>query len=363
MENEELFKELIKDLTIHKEPCYSLSDCIESLPKSELKEIAFNLRYREASAESVTREFIKKQINNEINAIYDFAPQELIFSTFKAISKYCNIEFPFSKSATDKINFIKDDDDFIYDIGFLASRCVVFVFENKGNITYVVPDETKEYLLKLVASDPNLNNAGKKEEFHEYAAVLACLYGVCPAQVFISLWNRDHAENQFKSKEDFKKQIENCYLVTTHFNLTGSTIYYPDLGSDIIKRIKENREGLDVYMPTKDEIKEHFRCYDYDDETEEFKKMQNLIFSVTKNKALAEDATYNVVAFLKTGTDITSLEDFVKERYKISFDKKRSQQFNKLIVAMGLTFHLWSKWGNTGLTGMMNLLSGFQNEI
>lgn len=361
MENEELFKAFIKDLTIHKEPCYSLSACIASLPKNELKEIAFNLRYRQTSLESVPHEFIEKRINNVINAIYDFAPQEIIFSTFKAISKYCKIEFPFSKSAREKINAFNDNDDYISDIGFLASRCIIFMFENNGNITYVVPNETKEYLLKLVSSDPDLKNAGKKEEFHEYAAVLTCLYGVCPAQVFISLWNRDNPENQFANKEDFKKQIESCYLVTTHFDLTGSTISYPELENDLIKRIKENRESFDVYMPTKEEIHEHFRCYDYDDKTEEFKKMQNLIFSVTKNKALAENVTYTIVAFLKTGTDITRFEDYLKERYKISFDKKHSLQFNKLIIAMGMTFHLWSKWGNTGLTGMMNFLASLQN--
>lgn len=360
MESKNLFKSLIKDLTIHKEPCNLLTDCINSLPKNELKEIAVNLRYSKTPLESIPIEFIKEQINNTINALYYFTPCEVVFSTFKFLTEHCKLELPFSKVGLEKLKAVKEN-SFIDYIGFLVSRCIIFAFEKDDDITYVVPCETAEYLSKLVSSDPDLEKVGNKEEFHYYVATLAALYGVCPAQVFILLWNRDHTENQFASKEDFKKQIESCYLVTTHFNLVGSVISSPELNSDNREQIKEKREGLDVYMPAADEIQAHFGCYDYDDATDEFKTMEKLIFSNTKNKSLAEEITYTVVTLLKIGVDITQLKDYVEEKYDISFDKKSSQQFNRLIIAMGLTFHLWSKWGNTGLTGMMNLLADVKN--
>ena len=45
------------------------------------------------------------------------------------------------------------------------------------------------------------------------------------------------------------------------------------------------------------------------------------------------------------------------EEFGVTFDKKTAPKFFQMLMAMGMQCHLWTKWGNTGITGLLNLLN------
>ena len=60
---------------------------------------------------------------------------------------------------------------------------------------------------------------------------------------------------------------------------------------------------------------------------------------------------------MKVGTNISKMEDFLMEEFGVAFDKKTSSKFLQMLMAMGMQCHLWTKWGNTGMAGLFNLLN------
>ena len=292
--SKETFNQLINDLTIQCEPKLSLLECVKTLSKHQLKEICFNCRvFNEKELENITPEMLISQIPNIIKNYYDFAPRELFLNSLKLFTEKCNIEFTLSKKVKNEIASI--DDELVTDTGFLQSRGILFLFHNNKIVIPVLPEENAKVFAEILASDPELENAENKMDFHQYAVVLTQLYGICPVKIFMEIWNRDNPDNQITDKVEFKTLLKNAYSLTTHFYLVGSNLIAPQIQErETIESIKEARINLPVYMPSAEEIKERFGCYDYDEDSDAFKSIKQLMVRVTKDSEYAEHITYSI---------------------------------------------------------------------
>ena len=355
------YAQIRDELTIAHEPCYTLSDCMNVLSDEQFSHIALcTARLTGADLETILRENAIEQINNHIDALYHFAPHEFIISALRVVTKDCGISLPISESAAREIESAKEGS--AMDFAFLQMRGIIFLFKDDGKIMPVVPDEAAAYLREIISADSNLAKAGDGEEFHKYAATLTQLYGICPITVLMELWNRDYPDASFTNKSECKEDLRKCYSLTVHFNLIGSSLVSPHLDSaDIRERLKENRKNESVYTPSADEIKAHFTLYDYDEETEAFQALKELLLKEAKDYDYAEHIAYFVVVILKICTDITKIADYLENKYGISFSKKASGKFFQILMALGMQCHLWSRWEHTGMDGLMNLLSDAKN--
>ena len=351
------FNQLINDLTIQGEPRNSLLDCAKALSKEQLEEIGFNCRtLSEEELENITSENLVSQVPLIIKNYYDFAPRELFLNSLKLFTDQCKVELPLSAKIKKEIDAINDE--LVTDTGFLQSRGILFLFQNEGTVTLVLPKENAKIFAEILASDPELNHAENKMDFHQYAAVLTQLYGICPIKIFMEIWNRDYPDNQISDKAEFKVLLKNCYSLTTHFYLVGSNLIAPQIqGRDIIDKIKKARMDFPVYMPPQGEIKERFGCYDYDEKSDAFKSIRELLVRSTKDSDYAEHITYSIFSMMKAEMDITKMEGFLMEEFGVTFDKKSFSKFFQMLMAMGMQCHLWTKWGNTGMAGLFNLLN------
>ena len=361
METKNEYAQIRDELTIAHEPCYTLSDCMNLLSDEQFSHIALcTARLTGADAETISRENAIEQINNHIDAFYHFSSHEIVISALRVVTKDCGISLPLSESAAQEIESLTEDTEVYF--GFLQMRGIIFLFKDDGKITPVVPDEAAACLREIISADSNLAKAGDGEEFHKYAATLTQLYGICPITVFMELWNRDHPDASFTNKSECKEDLRKCYSLTVHFNLIGSSLVSPHLeSSDAREQIKEKRQNESVYMPSADEIKAHLTLYDYDEETESFLALKKLLLEETKDYDYAEHIAYFVVVILKIGKDVTKIADYLKNKYGISFNKSASGKFFQILMALGMQCHLWSRWGHTGMDGLMNLLSDAKN--
>lgn len=352
-----IFNQIIDSLTIHGEPDNSLLECVKALSKQQLYEMGFNCRtFSEEELENITPDNLVNQIPLNIKNYYDFTPRELFLNALKIFTEQCKVELPLSEKIKKELDAIKDE--LFSDTGFLMSRGILFLFQNEGTVTPVLPKENAKIFAEILASDPELNHAENMMDFHKYAAVLTQLYGICPVSIFMEIWNRDYPDKQIPDKSEFKRVLKNCYSVTTHFYLVGNSLIAPQIqGRDLIEKIKEARMNLSVYMPSAEEIKECFNCYDYDEKSDAFRSIKQLLVRTTKDSDYAEHITYSIFSMIKAGTDITKMEDFLMEEFGVTFDKKTAPKFFQMLMAMGMQCHLWTKWGNTGITGLLNLLN------
>lgn len=351
------FNQIIDSLTIHGEADNSLLECVKALSKQQLYQMGFNCRtFSKEELENITPDNLVNQIPLNIKNYYDFTPRELFLNALKIFTEQCKVELPLSEKIKTELDAIKKD--LFSDTAFLMSRGILFLFQNEGTVTPVLPKENAKIFAEILASDPELNHAENMMDFHKYAAVLTQLYGICPVSIFMEIWNRDYPDKQISDKSEFKRVLKNCYSVTTHFYLVGSSLIAPQIqGRDVIEKIKEARMNLSVYMPSAAEIKECFRCYDYDEKSDAFRTIKQLLVRTTKDSDYAEHITYSIFSMIKAGTDITKMEDFLMEEFGVTFDKKTASKFFQMLMAMGMQCHLWTKWGNTGITGLLNLLN------
>lgn len=363
MENKKIFTSAFKDLLISAKPCHNRSECLGTMSKEQLKILALATRtYFGDTSEMIDVDFVNSKINNQILSFFHYGPRELVLSNFKTLSELCNAHLNYSESVANEIARTKDD--LQNEILFLQSRGIIFLFKNGDEILPIVPDETVDFINQLLLADPELKTAGNMEDFHAYAAVLTALYGICPIKIFMDIWNRDFPNMQINDKNEFKEHLLNCHLVTTHFYLIGSSLISPNIStSEQRDQIKNQRQDIPVYMPDANEIKMHYRSYDYDDETKAFKSLRTFLIKKTKDAEYGEHITYEIFTILKLGIEFIKIEDILQEEFGIEFNKNEVQTFNKLILSATTTCHFWTKWGNTAMFNLSNLINNAKDAV
>ena len=357
-----MYKEGSKALIIHHEPVHSLSDCVRLLSAEQLKTIAVHSRLSGDELDAVSADSVASQVQSQVRALYDCVPRELVISAFKVLTKDCGMSLPLSESVKKEIDAVGDET--LSDTLFLQSRGIIFLFAHEGKVTSVLPDETLGFFSQLISSDSDLTKAGEWSEFHKYAVTLTKLYGICPMTVLLEIWNRDHSEKQIADKAECKCLVQECLCVTTHFNLIGGALVSPEIDNGIIcEEIKEKRKKSFAYIPSAEEIKSHFRCYDYDEETEAFKAMKAFLMQETKNAKQAEKITYEVCTLIKAGVDFMEIPTFLQKEHGVRLKKDTGTKFISIFAVLIAQCHLWIRWGQTGMDGLTSRINSAKDEL
>lgn len=339
---------------IKAKPCYKLSECLTLYSKMQLQILLNTLNLNEPidSKVKTTKSELVSFLNDKILERLDYLFRYLDGYDFIITSAYCKDDDA-DKGRLLEIfmqSFGEGAEDRILQANMTAfENGLFFLFaEDKENPVLVVPDEVKAKVRELVElAKEDKFEPGDLHDFMEYGEVLSALYGLCPTDVFMQIYERDYPESKInkKNKKDLNLYFERAALISGIFIYKNNMLKDFSVSKHFEEYIIKDRNQFKPYIPSKDEIFEHTGFSDYDEDNPAFKKFIKFLRKELKGRDYAEDAAYDIIPLIKVRYSLQEIVDYIQKEYEILTEEKSFKEFCSIYQDLNNTCHLWSNWG------------------
>ena len=354
----ELFSELqnTHPLTIRKKVQHKLSSCLSAYSKPQLEILIEEMGISSELPKSAKKAEIVSILHDEIlkRTEYMFrffsAPvftiigmlaldtQESYTTAFEALQKKLGDDFDaYAEEAT----------------GMATINGFLFLFEDPdiNEQVIIVPDEIKDIFYDLMQKTHDGKfYPGDLLDFLNYAETLSSLYGICPVELFIEIYNRDFPKNGIGKKNDFITLLNQAATASNYFFYQDEKIFDSRLEEVSIAHLLKDREHFKPYIPAKEELQKHLTLADYDEELPAVRQMASFLAKQTKEKELAEYATAFILPYIKLRAPLKIIFELLQNETGITFTKKSIQAFAERYTELTNTCHMWSNWGHPPAT-------------
>lgn len=342
-------------LIIKKECVHSLSDCLNALSKKQLLIISDTIMPISFKVKEHTKAVLVPALQAEI--------QRRVLYAFKYLYPFVSAFFAgfvFSDKLSDLLKNLREVEQIPREeLQILAAQVLMengfgFAFLPKGKRTvqYVIPDElhpVAEQLLDMFSAVDTQPIA--RNDFMLYTNVLTSLYGICPVDLFMSIYNRDTI-HPITDKQAFLWTMEeaaavadDCYFVED--SVVSNYIFHEDYENQK-QVLKEIRGELQPYIPSEEEILNKFFLPFYDADLPAYKQCVECLAQYISNREAVESVLANICAFIKLDF---SLEDQLEllDPYRNRLAAMPSdvfKQFAALLVDLNSNCRRWTLWGH-----------------
>lgn len=346
-------------LIIKKERAASLEGCLKAFSKDQLLFLAENLLFEDKSLLTYTKERLVSVLNAAVRKRISYAfkylpPQMSAF--FLALAQGSEDDIAAGEEAVKKV-FKKNLPEIEYeDLKRNAVECLIgngfcFAFLPKGqnSIRYVIPDELYESI------DNFINDIRKREvppgelyPFMKQGSIFASLYGVCPADLYMKLYNRD-APSAITDKRLFVKYMKEAASLSNDYYFKDDSIVSIFIGSDEeIASICERRKKFTPYVPEIEELTGKLGFGDYDEDKAAYKALVSWCNDFFKDADKGHITAISICAHIKIGyPPAKTLMDFFSNKESgTPLLKENVQQLLQIVSDFNNTCHLWTNWGH-----------------
>jgi|GEM_PF-3226653 len=333
---ETLFREFVQSnnvkYAIKGVPVHSIKDILELYNMTELRTLA-----KSWDVSSISK-LKKEQLISEISkATFN---TEILEGYLLGLSEY---EWEFLISAAQADTY-KDEKVIYNNMITLKNLMAVVLFDNDGELVFVVPDEIKEALRKL-----DENGFMKKKLFgdtmNKYASAAVNLYGAIEIDEFVKLYNSYTGNSVDKNTvtEAIRPYIsdDGDYLLRKNYIIS---IEFDEIYGGI-EELEQSRSGKPMYVPNKDEFL-LYADFNYFEETPQTKKVLNLLKKVVEKDIFAENMLAELHYYIVCQE---SLKDILGN-FEDVFDELTKSEVEAIITAitdMINNTRVWSNYGHT----------------
>ena len=332
-------------------PCKTLLECLNSYSKDQLEILINKLNLDGQIKKSATKKdkaiIIKDTILERLDYLFDYLDSD----TFLITAIFANEDDDFKNSALT---------DFMEAFGEGAEeesmRCSMLAIENgliflfakdEDNPVSVVPDEIREKVFDLLAlTKAKKYKPGSLNDFMQYCEVLSGLYGLCPSELFMQIYKRDYPDCKI-SKKNLNLFFERAALVSGNFCFEDNMLKSIFVETNFEEYIIEDREKFKPYIPTEDEIFEHYGFVDYDEENEAFQNIVRFFEKETGDDDNGKYIAFEIIPLMKVNYSVQEVIEYIHEKYGIISTEKSMKKFLSIYQELNNTSHLWSNWGHT----------------
>lgn len=332
-------------------PCKTLLECLNSYSKDQLEILINKLNLDGQIKKSATKKdkaiIIKDTILERLDYLFDYLDSD----TFLITAILANEDDDFKNSALT---------DFMEAFGEGAEeesmRCSMLAIENgliflfakdEDNPVSVVPDEIRERVFDLLAlTKAKKYKPGSLNDFMQYCEVLSGLYGLCPSELFMQIYKRDYPDCKI-SKKNLNLFFERAALVSGNFCFEDNMLKSIFVETNFEEYIIEDREKFKPYIPTEDEIFEHYGFVDYDEENEAFQNIVRFFEKETGDDVNGKYIAFEIIPLMKVNYSVQEVIEYIHEKYGIISTEKSMKKFLSIYQELDSTCHIWSTWGHT----------------
>lgn len=332
-------------------PCKTLLECLNSYSKDQLEILINKLNLDGQIKKSATKKdkaiIIKDTILERLDYLFDYLDSD----TFLITAIFANEDDDFKNSALT---------DFMEAFGEGAEeesmRCSMLAIENgliflfakdEDNPVSVVPDEIREKVFDLLAlTKAKKYKPGSLNDFMQYCEVLSGLYGLCPSELFMQIYKRDYPDCKI-SKKNLNLFFERAALVSGNFCFEDNMLKSIFVETNFEEYIIEDREKFKPYIPTEDEIFEHYGFVDYDEENEAFQNIVRFFEKETGDDVNGKYIAFEIIPLMKVNYSVQEVIEYIHEKYGIISTEKSMKKFLSIYQELDSTCHIWSTWGHT----------------
>lgn len=300
-------------------PCKTLLECLNSYSKDQLEILIDKMNLDGQIKKSATKKdkaiIIKDTILERLDYLFDYLDSD----TFLITAIFANEDDDFKNSALT---------DFMEAFGEGAEeesmRCSMLAIENgliflfakdEDNPVSVVPDEIRERVFDLLAlTKAKKYKPGSLNDFMQYCEVLSGLYGLCPSELFMQIYKRDYPDCKI-SKKNLNLFFERAALVSGNFCFEDNMLKSIFVETNFEEYIIEDREKFKPYIPTEDEIFEHYGFVDYDEENEAFQNIVRFFEKETGDDVNGKYIAFEIIPLMKVNYSVQEVIEYIHEKY------------------------------------------------
>ena len=227
--------------------------------------------------------------------------------------------------------------------------CFAFLPKGKTEVQYIIPSDLgidPEDVLRFLGNGKA--DAGSLNAFFNCARIVSSLYGICPADVFMELYNRD-AELKIKDKKRFLQCMEEAASLTGDYyfidnSLVSDFIDYDTESSFILER----RAKFKPYIPPLGELQKKRMLRFYDDDNKAYEQLIRWCSEFLHDKDEAVEAADMLRAYIKIGYPLTEALKMLqtnKETF-LRISMEDGKRFFRIISDLNNSCRLWTRWGH-----------------
>lgn len=349
---------------IKNDPCKTLLECLNSYSKDQLEILIDKMNLDGQIKKSATKKdkaiFLKDNILERLDYLFDYLDSNTLLITAILAKEDDDVK---TRALTDFIEKFGEgaEEDVICSSMLAIQNGLLFIFaKDEDNPVPVVPDEIREKVFDLVA----LTRAKKYKpeslyDFMQYCEVLSGLYGLCPTDLFMQIYKRDYPDFTI-SKKNLNLFFERAALVSGNFHFEDNMLKSIFVEKNFEEYIIKDREKFKPYIPTEEEIFEHYGFADYDEENEAFQNIVRFFEKETGDDDNGKYIAFEIIPLMKVHFSVQEVIEYIHEKYGIISTEKSMKKFLSIYQELNNTSHLWSNWGHT--PDSLFSLNGEKNE-
>ena len=345
-------------LIIKKECVHSLFECLNTLSKKQLLIIAdqimpvsFNTQqHTKAVLVPALQAEIQKQVLYAFKYFYPFVSAFFVGFVFK--DRLSDILKNFKE--LEQVRIPRDELEIIAaQILMESGMCFAFLPKGKRTVRYVIPDELHTVAAQMAGTlSSEETQPIARNDFLLYGNVLTSLYGICPVDLFMDIYNRDTI-HPITDKQAFLWCMEEAASVSgTYFFIDDSIVsnyfFHPnyDNQKDVLSAC---REEFEPYIPTEEEILKKFFLPSYDADLEAYKQCVDWLTQYMADKDAVANLIENICVFIKGDCPLKDQFDLLNP-YKDELAAASLDEFKRfagMLSDLNNSSHRWTLWGHT----------------
>ena len=361
MENNHIVSDPLTEhpLVIKKERAVSLQGCLKSFSKEQLVFLAKNSISEDESFFSYAKERLVSALNAAIRKRISYAFRYLPLYTY-AFFLVLGMESEDNAAAGDDIikkllkkfpskfeyeDLKRDAAEYLIENGF----CFAFLPKGQNGIQYVIPDELYESVQKFMKDITQRSmEPGELYPFMMFGRLFASLYGVCPANIYMELYNRS-VPSAITDKRLFLKYMEEAASLSDDYYFKDDSIVSTFIRSDEeIEYVLSRRKNFKPYMPDDEELSKKIGFDDYDEDNAAYKELVSWCGNFFEDADRGRSIAVSLCAYIKKG------EPAAKTISDLLFSDKNAnvalqeeiRKLLRIVSDFNNTCHLWTNWGH-----------------
>ena len=345
-------------LIIKKECAHSLFDCLNALSKKQLFIIAGQVmqppfdvqRYTKAALIPILQAEIRKRMLYAFKYFYPFVSVFFIGFAFKErrddIIK--NFEEPeLAKIPVDELEVVAAQ--MLMESGF----CFAFLPKGRKRVEYVIPDELHAIAIQLAdALSSEDTQPIPRTDLFLYGNVLTSLYGICPVDLFMDIYNR-YAKDPIPDKQAFLWCMEEAASMSDSYyfiddSVASMYIPYTDY-DDISNYILNCRETLQPYIPSPEELMENLFCSSYEENTDAYRQCVDWFARYAQDEYEPQGTVELLCSYIKMGMLFEHQLELLQEHTGIlnAIPRNKRELLIPLMLKLNDITRRWINWGHT----------------
>lgn len=345
-------------LIIKKECAHSLFDCLNALSKKQLLIIADQIMPVSFNTQQHTKTVlvpalqaeIQKQVLYAFKYFYPFVSAFFVGFVFK--DRLSDILKNFKE--LEQVRISRDELEIIAaQILMESGMCFAFLPKGKRTVRYVIPDELHTVAAQMAGTlSSEETQPIARNDFLLYGNVLTSLYGICPVDLFMDIYNRDTI-HPITDKQAFLWCMEEAASVSgTYFFIDDSIVsnYFFHPNYDNQKEVLSAcREEFEPYIPTEEEILKKFFLLSYDADLEAYRQCVDWLAQYMADKDAVVNLIENICVFIKGDFPLKDQFDLLNpyrdELAAAPLDELK--RFTTMLLDLNNSSHRWTLWGHT----------------